>query len=148
MTHFPRNTPGIPIYKNDGVGRDTYISFNNGGFSQYKCSDSFNREKTGSFSHLYHPNLALCKPSAKYLMNGTGRDQYIYHGILNEHDRWGGNINFSNILRTYQNTEDPVKISRSISTSKFEKKLINRIFYGKCPGLDERHMYPKVKFTK
>ena len=29
-----------------------------------------------------------------------------------------------------------------------KKKLINRIFYGKCPGLDDRFMSPKVKFMK
>lgn len=148
MAHFPRANPGIPIYKNDGVGRDTYISFNNGGFSQYKCSDTFMRERTRSLIHLYHPDLALCKPSAKYIMNGTGRDQYIYHGMLDEHDRCGSSVKFPNILRTYQSIRDPIKISRSISQSNFEKNLINRIFYGKCPGLDTRYMCPKVKFTK
>jgi hypothetical protein len=32
--------------------------------------------------------------------------------------------------------------------NKFEKKLINRIFYGKCPELKDRQMRPKVRFKK
>ena len=41
-----------------------------------------------------------------------------------------------------------MKISKNLSPSKFEKKLLNRIFYGKCPGLNDRLMSPKVKFLK
>ena len=43
---------------------------------------------------------------------------------------------------------NPVRINRSYRKNKFEKDLINRIFYGKCPGVKERLMQPKVKFNK
>ena len=57
-------------------------------------------------------------------------------------------MRLNNILRSYDNTKHPLKTSKNISPSKFEKKLINRIFYGKCPGLNDRFMSPKVKFLK
>ena len=146
--HYVRAHPLIPVYKNDGIGRDTYISFNNGGFSQYKSSDIFLRERTDSPIHIYHANLSLCKPTSKYIMNGTGRDKYIYQGMLDEHDKCGGNLRLPNILRNYNSVDKSVKLSRNYSPSKFEKSLINRIFYGKCPGLKDRYMSPKVRFTK
>ena len=38
--------PKIPIYQNLGDGRDTYISFYNGGFGKYKLTDTYLKEKT------------------------------------------------------------------------------------------------------
>ena len=143
-----RVTPKVPIYQNDGAGRDTYISFYNGGFRKYKLRDMIVREHTESPKHYYHPNLALCKPTKRYFCNGGGRDSYVYLSLLEENEKNRGNLRLNNILRSYDNIQAPMKTSKNISPSKFEKKLINRIFYGKCPGLDERFMSPKVKFLK
>lgn len=146
--HYVRAHPSIPVYKNDGIGRDTYISFNNGGFSQYRSCDTFVKERADSPIHIYHADLSLCKPTTKYIMNGTGRDKYIYQGMLDEHDKCGGNLRLPNILRSYNSVDRSVKFNKNYSPSKFEKTLINRIFYGKCPGLNERYMSPKVRFVK
>ena len=143
-----RVTPKVPNYQNDGAGRDTYISFYNGGFRKYKLRDMIVREHTDSPKHYYHPNLALCKPTKRYFCNGGGRDSYVYISLLEENEKNRGNLRLNNILRSYDNIQTQLKTSKNTSPSKFEKKLINRIFYGKCPGLDDRFMSPKVKFLK
>ena len=137
--------PKIPVYKNVGDGRDTYISFFNGGFGRYKLSDTYAKERIDSPKRIYQPDLSLCKPTSKYYTDGNGRDTYVYSGMLAEHDKCKGNLRLPNILRSYQTMELP-RTSQSISPSKFEKKLINRIFYGKCPGMKDRQLSPKVKF--
>ena len=143
-----RSVPKVPTYQNDGAGRDTYISFYNGGFGKYKLRDMILHEQNESPRHYYHQNLVLCKPTKRYFCNGGGRDSYVYISLLEENEKHRGNLRLNNILRSYDNNNHPLKTSKNISPSKFEKKLINRIFYGKCPGLDERYMSPKVKFTK
>ena len=143
-----RQIPKVPNYQNDGAGRDTYISFYNGGFGTYKLTDTYLREQTDSPKHYYHPNLALCKPTKRYFCNGGGRDSYVYISLLEENEKNKGNLRLNNILRSYDNIQCPMKTSKNISPSKFEKRLINRIFYGKCPGLNDRFMSPKVKFMK
>ena len=40
------------------------------------------------------------------------------------------------------------KKSPTRAADHFEKNLINRIFYGKCQGVKDRLMQPKVKFNK
>ena len=137
--------PKIPVYKNIGDGRDTYISFFNGGFGHYKLTDTYAKEKINSPRRIYQPDLSLCKPTSKYFTDGNGRDTYVYTGMLAEHDKCKGNLNLPNILRSYHTMEIP-RTSQSITPSRFEKKLINRIFYGKCPGMKDRQLCPKVKF--
>lgn len=146
--HYVPQHPKIPVYKNDGIGRDTYISFYNGGFGCYKLTDTYAKEKIESPKHLYHQNLALCKPTKKYFTDGNGRDTYVYNGMLEEHDKCQGNLRLPNILRSYNTLQYPMKTSGCLSPSKFEKKLINRIFYGKSADVKDRQMSPKVRFVK
>ena len=140
--------PKVVNYRNDGQGRDTYISFYNGGFGSYKLSDTYMKERVESPKHYYHQNLALCKPTKRYFTDGGGRDLYVYNSLKDENTKCTGNIKLNDILRSYDNLQVPMKTSKNLSPSKFEKKLLNRIFYGKCPGLDDRLMSPKVKFLK
>ena len=144
--HSIRQQPKVVNYRNDGGGRDTYISFFNGGFGQYKLSDTYLKEKTDSPKHIYHQDLALCKPTKRYFTDGGGRDLYVYNSLKDENDKCKGNLRLNNILRSYDNIQYPIKTSKNFSPSKFEKKLLNRIFYGKCPGMKDRLMSPKVKF--
>ena len=140
--------PKIPIYQNLGDGRDTYISFYNGGFGKYKLTDTYLKEKTDSPSHIYHQNLSLCKPTKRYFTDGGGRDTYVYNSLLDENDRCKGNLRLNKILRSYDITQYPSKASQNVSPSRFERRLIDRIFYGNCPGVKDRQMSPKVKFLK
>ena len=143
-----RQHPKIPVYKNSGDGRDTYISFYNGGFGRYQITDTYLKERTDSPKHIYHQNLSLCKPTKKYFTDGGGRDTYVYNSLLDENDKCRGNLRLNNILRSYDPINYPIRNSRNISPSRFEKKLIDRIFYGNCPGVKDRQMSPKVKFLK
>lgn len=140
--------PKIPIYQNLGDGRDTYISFYNGGFGKYKLTDTYLKEKTDSPKHIYHQNLSLCKPTKRYFTDGGGRDTYVYNSLLDENDRCHGNLRLKNILRSYDASQYPNKASQNVSPSRFERRLIDRIFYGNCPGVKDRQMSPKVKFLK
>ena len=139
--------PRIPIYINNGYGRDTYISFYNGGFGNYKYSRSYKKDTYNIPIHRNHPDLFKRRPIDRYQMSGEGRDFFIYKGIQTEHDRISDNDSFEKSLRK---GDSPVEyfMSTKRPRNKFEKKLINRIFYGKCPGLKDRQMSPKVKFKK
>ena len=143
-----RQHPKIPVYKNNGGGRDTYISLYNGGFGKYNINDTYFKEITESPKHIYHQNLSLCKPTKRYFTNGGGRDTYVYNSLLDENDKCKGNLLLNNILRSYDVTKYPIPTSKDLSPSKFEKKLINRIFYGKSYDVKDRQMSPKVKFLK
>ena len=137
----------IPIYKNNGLGRDTYISFYNGGFGNYKYSRSYKKDNYNIPLHKYHPDLFKRRPIDKYQISGEGRDYFIYKGIQTEHDRISGNNTFENILRK---DDSPIEyfMSTKRPRNKFEKILINRIFYGKSSMVKDRQMCPKVKFKK
>lgn len=139
--------PGIPIYKNDGKGRDTYISFSNGGFSNYPYSRSYKQDYFEINRRRNHPDLYQRRPIIKYNMDGRGRDYFIQQNILSDHCRLKDFADFPHMLRTGEEI-NPIYFSKSYRKSKFEKNLINRIFYGKCQGIKDRLMQPKVKFNK
>ena len=144
---FKAAVPGVPRYINDGKGRDTYISFYNGGFSNYPYSKSYKKDFYETNQKRYHPDLYMRRPIIKYNMDGSGRDFFIHQNILWEHCKLKDFSDFSNILRNGIEL-NPVRINKSLGRTKFEKKLINRIFYGKCSGVKDRLMEPKVHFNK
>ena len=131
--------PKIPRYPNDGRGRDTYIS--------YAVLKDYHYLPPQPSSYPPHvtksQDLSLKKPIKKYVMDGQGRDYYISYTINLSTNKYSGDINIENTLRT-----SPNEIHVPKGTSNFEKKLINRIFYGKCPGLNTRYMSPKVVFAR
>ena len=139
--------PRIPIYINDGLGRDTYISFYNGGFGHYKYSKSYKKDEYEVPSYKNHPDLFKRRPIDRYQMSGEGRDYFIYKGIQTEHDRISDNSSFERTLRKDDSPRE-YQLSYRRPRNKFEKKLVNRIFYGKCPGMKDRQMSPKVKFKE
>ena len=139
--------PGIPTYRNDGKGRDTYISFSNGGFRNYPYSRLYKQDFYEINIRRNHPDLYKRRPIIKYNMDGKGRDYFIHQNILSEHCKLKDNEDFPHILRNGVEI-NPNNFNKSYRRSKFEKKLINRIFYGKCQGVKDRLMQPKVKFNK
>ena len=139
--------PRIPIYINNGLGRDTYISCYNGGFGHYKYSKSYKKDVYEVPTYKNHPDLFKRRPIDRYQMSGEGRDYFIYKGIQTEHDRISDNASFERTLRKDDSPRE-YHLSTRRPRNKFEKKLVNRIFYGKCPGMKDRQMSPKVKFKK
>ena len=78
------------IYNTDGTGRDTYVSFNSGGFAAMKQNAS--AQQPGTFgktqmrvsaSHIARGGgLGSPGKTIHYQVNGSGRDSYIHanHG--------------------------------------------------------------------
>ena len=131
--------PKIPRYPNDGKGRDTYISY-----AVLKDYHYLPPQPSSFPPHVTKSqDLSLKKPIKKYIMDGQGRDYYISYSINLSTNKYSGDVNIANTLRTANN-----EIHVPKGTSNFEKKLINRIFYGKCPGLNTRYMSPKVIFAR
>ena len=143
---FNNQAPSIPLYKNDGRGRDTYISLFNGGFSNYPYSKSYKRDFYEINYKINHPDLFKRRPIIKYISDGSGRDFFIQQNILSEHCKLKDSIDFPHILRSDSGVNE-FRLTKRNTKSKFEKDLINRIFYGKCPGVKDRLMMPKVKFN-
>jgi len=144
---IPSISPKIPIYINNGQGRDTYISFYNGGFGYYKYSKSYKKDIYEIPIKKRHPDLFKRRPIDRYQISGEGREYFIYKGIESEHERVSENNSFEKILRKGDSPGE-MRVSRKRPRNKFEKILINRIFYGNCPGVKDRDMSPKVKFKK
>ena len=131
--------PKIPRYPNDGKGRDTYISY-----AVLKDYHYLPPQPSSFPPHVTKSqDLSLKKPIKKYVMDGQGRDYYISYSINLSTNKYSGDVNLANTLRTASN-----EIHIPKGTSNFEKKLINRIFYGKCPGLNSRYMSPKAIFAR
>ena len=121
-----------PHYINDGHGRDTYISFANGGFSSYPYSNSYKKDFYEVSNRRYHADLFKRRPIIKYDQDGSGRDFFIYQNILSEHDRIQGVTDFPNMLRA-KGDYYPYTLYKSNNVNKFEKNLINRIYYSRSP---------------
>ena len=121
-----------PHYINDGRGRDTYISFSNGGFSSYPYSNSYKKDFYEVSNRRYHADLFKNRPIIKYDQDGSGRDFFIYQNILSDHDRIQGVTDFPNMLRA-KGDYYPYTMYKSNNVNKFEKNLINRIYYSRSP---------------
>ena len=144
--NVPQN-PKVPIYRSDGNGRDTYIVFSNGGFNNYPYSRSYKKDSFTIPTNKSIPDLFKRRPIDRYVLDGVGRDYFIFRDIQDEHDKLANSPSFENILRKRGPSQDYLRLSKNPS-SKFEKRLINRIFYGKCPGMKDRQLSPKVRFKK
>ena len=67
----------IVLYSTDNMGRDHYITYNNGGFwkdniRQIKMKPDFPRHKYSNYHSLFHQAAPL-----NYYSDGTGRDTYV-----------------------------------------------------------------------
>ena len=89
------------------------------------------------------------RPIVKYNADGSGRDFFIHQNILSEHSRLRDFSDFPRMLRFVRCVVEynPIMFNKSYGKSKFEKNLLNRIFYGRCTGVKDRLMEPKVKFN-
>jgi hypothetical protein len=132
----------IPRYPNDGNGRDTYITY-----SILKNSDYFPPGPPSSVPPVHKSqDLSLSKPIKRYHMDGKGRDYYVQYTINENTNKYSGDVNIQNCLRNSTTLPNEINVPKGYSN--FERRLINRIFYGKCDGLKTRYMSPKVFFAK
>ena len=132
----------IPRYPNDGNGRDTYITY-----SILKNSDYFPPGPPSSVPPVHKSqDLSLSKPIKRYHMDGKGRDYYVQYTINENTNKYSGDVNIQNCLRNSTTLPNEINVPKGYSN--FERRLINRIFYGKCDGLKTRYMSPKVIFAR
>ncbi|CAD8064119.1 unnamed protein product [Paramecium primaurelia] len=102
------NTGSIPekkptVYLNDGQGRDTYISFNNGGnFAQeFRFLVSPQQPTSLRLKFNYSVQQQYSTPRINYQGDGTGRDTYILQNIKDKYS--SGQANYKSMLRSETN---------------------------------------------
>ena len=102
------------LYNNDGLGRDSYIYGNNGGFTVFTNPSSQLKPSSirlgggGNYSRKEQP---VHGKAPRYIQNGGGRDSYISHNeggfsspnYLTRH--LGRGDQFQNSLRSYQRSD-------------------------------------------
>ena len=101
MTLWRTSHNNFTLYTPDGLGRDRYIAYNNGGIwntNEYKI------QKKPDFDYLHYDNfISLYHMAApfKYYSDGTGRDSYIKRSTgLSREERPLASFHLSDFLRS------------------------------------------------
>ena len=101
MTLWRTSHNNFTLYTPDGLGRDRYIAYNNGGIwntNEYKI------QKKPDFDYLHYDNFhSLYHMAApfKYYSDGTGRDSYIKRSTgLSREERPLASFHLSDFLRS------------------------------------------------
>ena len=132
--------PRFPLYQSDGLGRDYYIKYTNGGFweNQFVISKKpdYVRNKYNNFHSLFH----MAAPF-KYWGDGSGREHYILKCNGLYHDQKPlCSYTLTDFLRNGKNIQGTPDMSRkkiyfSLSEIKYnqqlrnlEKKLVKRLY--------------------
>ena len=132
--------PRFPLYQSDGLGRDFYIKYTNGGFweDQFVISKKpdYIRPKYNNFHSLFH----MAAPF-KYWGDGSGREHYIlkcnglFHAqkslcsfSLTDFLRNGKNINGmpDNFRKKVYKSLSEIKYNQKLRN--LEKKLVYRLY--------------------
>ena len=132
--------PRFPLYQSDGLGRDYYIKFTNGGFweDQFVLSKKpdYLRPKYSNFHSLFH----MAAPF-KYWGDGSGRENYILkcNGFIHDQKPLCS-YTLTDFLRNGKNFQGmPInygkKLYLSLSEIKYnqqlknlQKKLVKRLY--------------------
>lgn len=132
----------ITHYKTDGRGRDTYISYNDGGFwkDQQVLKASLGRNNNTTFYSNFSPKTKtqyVKDPIIKYRNDGTGRDKYISSnsGGLIYDDKPLFSYQLVDFLRRYDksyikpnNFLSKVEVQYLRLLKKKEKDIIDRLY--------------------
>jgi hypothetical protein len=138
MSLYRTSRTNFNKYIPDGLGRDKYISYNNGGHwqsTQYSISpkESFEYSKYNNFHSLFH----LAAPF-KYRSDGSGRDSYIlFDNGLSRQQKALKSFHLTDFLRTEtfsgKNSGKNIFLSQEeIRENKIrrlkEKRMIRRLY--------------------
>lgn len=98
-----------PIYKNDGTGRDTYITYDNGGLHMpvSKLGSGHSSQSNLPFLSKYYVRAKQSPPpmhpkAVNYRHDGTGRDGYIVAESLGPKQVDDFRQAFNQSLRSYE----------------------------------------------
>ena len=124
------------MYVNDGLGRDTFISYNNGGFLNDDYLKLIQKEKFSlpRFSTAFHSLKHLPAPFL-YIRDGTGRDSYIAYnngGLTKEEKKLKYNLrNYdnNNIKQKFNKQRlSQAEIKNNLILKKIENGVIDRLY--------------------
>ena len=124
----------ITIYSNDGMGRDNYISYNNGGFWKDVIIKEKEKYPKTPFSN-YH-SLYKIPPPFPYFSDGSGRDTYILcnngglvHKFLPNQDlSFFLRKNYFSFYSNKKNYRSQPEIKHCKLLYKIQKNLIQRLY--------------------
>jgi hypothetical protein len=114
----------IVFYSTDGMGRDGYITYNNGGFwkkniKQISLKPDFPKNSKKIFHSLYHQPAPF-----NYQSDGSGRDSYVIENNAGLVKRFEPLIKQK--LTKYLRKEDDI-IKRKVFLTKSQKKVLNKM---------------------
>lgn len=94
--------PRFNRYETDGLGRDTYISFNNGGFCVKDAKEIKYRPNYPVYHKINYHSLGHSAAPFRYYSDGTGRDSYVldHDGGLKHDTKPLSNYHLTDFLRT------------------------------------------------
>lgn len=129
MDPKPEKHSKFVLYETDGRGRDTYISYNNGGFWKDNVNYIFFNPKYGSQSSKPLQEIRKNASPCTYYSDGSGRDSYIIAndgGMKRSHQPLK-NYHLKDFLRTPESCifnfkANPLKEGIRIKTHYLSKK--------------------------
>jgi len=137
MTLWRTSHTNFSLYSPDGLGRDQYIFYNNGGFWS---SNQYHISKKPDFEYNHYTNFHSLNHMAapfKYYSDGTGRDSYIKRATGLSHDeRPLASFHLTDFLRSGQSIRKfNNRKALSLAEQNFnrqrrflERKMIKRLY--------------------
>ena len=114
----------IAYYQTDGMGRDGYISYNNGGFwkdKQISPKSQYIPKKFAIFRSLFHQTAPF-----QYYSDGSGRDSYVIEnngGLVKPFEPMAK----QNLAKFLRKGDDFTGFTRKIFFTKTQRKYLNKL---------------------
>ena len=110
----------IILYPTDGMGRDGYITHNDGGFWKENIKPVVPKESFNRYRYARVRSLGRTPPMWNYQSDGTGRDTYILYnfgGLIRKYDSLANNK-----IQTFLRVNDEQTSPKRYVLSKAEKR--------------------------
>ena len=127
----------IILYPTDGMGRDGYITHNNGGFWKEHIKPVVPKESFNHYKYARFRSLGRTPPMWNYHSDGTGRDSYILYnfgGLIKKYDSLANN-KIQTFLRSNDEPLSPKRYVLSkaekieyMKLNKIQKDVVNRLY--------------------
>ncbi len=162
ISYSQNKAPRMVQYSTDGLGRDTYISHNNGGYWPENTKQIYIVDKFDVPKHKYTGSLKKNVAPFKYYSDGSGRDSYVIHesgGLKRDHKPLS-NYHLKDFLRTAKTAATtfrpvtdygkvtfvtPRQFQQNKQTKKLEKGLTQRLYYSELSKLSPSRCEKKYK---
>ena len=126
VINLGRTTKGnFVFYPSDGMGRDGYITYNDGGFWKDNIKQITNKPDYPKNNHMIFHSLHHDPAPFKYQSDGSGRDSYVI-------ERNGGLVkNFEPLIKQklskFLRKEEKLLIRRKIFLTKSQKSYLSKL---------------------